>query len=152
MGYELSGNPAQIPQHVAPLVRRSQREVQRTVTPEEAEVSSQHAQANPRATVLQAGATVKQVFTDSLPRIETSVIPSLDQAWQHNRKMASTLQSRAKMPGGRRQLDPSKWEEGIRRSQQSLIRYHAIGKAVRAEIHRFAFASHHRFAFSELVD
>lgn len=55
------------------------------------------------------------------------------------------------MPGVRRQFDPSKWEEGIRRSQQSLIRYHAIGKAVWAEIHRFAFASHHRFAFSELA-
>lgn len=37
------------------------------------------------------------------------------------------------------------------RVKQSLIRYSGIQRAVRAEIHRFAAAAHHRFAFTEVA-
>lgn len=128
LGYELAGYPPSIPERLRPLVSRSRREYS----------------DNP----LQKA----QVIIESLPRIMSSVIPSLDHAWQHNLGVQRAIARQRMVPRkGDQKIDTSRWEEGVLRVKGQLIRYAGIQKAVRAEVHRFAVAAYHRFAFSEIA-
>ena len=127
LGYELAGYPTPVPARLQPLVNKSGLDFEEGIT------------------------HTRHVILDSLPRIETSVIPSMDKAWQHNANVKNVIQRRVGVTVTSGKVDPSKWEDGIVRVKQSLIRYSGIQRAVRAEIHRFAAAAHHRFAFTEVA-
>lgn len=145
IGCELGGYLGDLPPHVEALARSVGR-----FTPAPVMKPKSEDQGGTKRELVYPAEQQQLTYAEALPRLETAVLPKLDENAGQAAATARGIRNRSTLHGGRR-IDPTAWEEAVPRLQLQAITIHAISKRVRAELHKYASAAYHRNAFREIA-
>ncbi len=149
---ELSGYPGEIPASVEPWLAQTGRRSVARLTPAQMVTRGIEVLAEGGENLLD-GAEVR-INRESLPRIEEHIIPSMAEGTRQQAQRLAGIKRRkaAGIDFRLRNFDPTQWESGIQRTRVYLLQLNQISKRVRAELHAYAVATYHRFAFSDAAN
>ena len=145
LGCELGGYTAEVPVHAMAMAKRVGRDSSAPVNVTLAKKLPEDVAAH-----LEQERKGRLNYSEGLPRLETAVLPGLDEAASKNAQTAGALRRRATLPGGK-VIDPIAWEHAVPRAHLQAITIREIGRRVRAELHRWAASKYHHCAFADVT-